>query len=245
MIDVDNKIHRAIVQRANKLQFGKVYEILDGRPFILAGGSLCGDPVHDYDVYPCAARPYTMADVMERVTSLAGKDPTVSLMSITKNAVTVMLREGQTVQFCSYLKPTLKELVDSFDFSHVQVGIWFAGAKEPPVQDNVYYTDAFVAANVTRQTEYTGSEYPTASIVRMLKYYKRGKMTRAAAGRMVMEALAEVVKRGFADYGDFKDQMDAIDLGLSECAGARTLYVACDKAGLVKSESDNQKGNNQ
>ena len=242
MIDVDNKIHRAIVQRANKLQFEKVYEILDGRPFILAGGSLCGDPVHDYDVYPCAASPYTLEDVVERVTSLAGTDPTVSLLSITKNAVTVMLREGQTVQFCSYLKPTLKELVDSFDFSHVQVGIRFAGAKEPPGMSNVYYTDAFVAANVTRQTEYTGSEYPTASIVRMLKYYKRGKMTRAAAGRMLMEALAEVVDRGFTDYNDFKDQMDAIDLGLSGCEGARTLYESMREAGLVKSESDNQKG---
>lgn len=228
---IDVKIREAVVRRANRLNFDKVYKLLENSPFILAGGALSGDPVHDFDVYPDADRPFTMAGVRDS-TRVSG-DPEVSLVSHTRNAVTLLLPAGQFVQFCAYRKPTLQTLVDSFDFSHVQVGVRFRGDGQPPQPQDVYYTDGFVVANMTRQAMYTGSEYPTASIVRTLKYYKRGKMTRSSAARSVLRAMADVVQRGFKDYADFKDQLDAIDLGMPDCWEARLLWAAACEAKLV------------
>ena len=232
MIDAGDTIKCTIVQRAYKLQYDRVYEILGGKPFILAGGALCGDTVHDFDIYPVKTDPYTCADLLR---ALRMKKPVdVSIVAQTKNALTVLLSGGQVVQFCSYSKPSLEELVKSFDFSHIQVGVMFTGNPEPPHADGVYYTDAFVMSNVTRCTEYTGSEYPLGSIVRTLKYYKRGKLPRATAARSIVKMLADVLNRGYAGYADFKDQLDAIDLGLPDCAEANALYSAAKTRGLVK-----------
>jgi len=236
MLDANDTIKRAIVQRANKLQYEKVYELIGGRPFILAGGALCGDKVHDFDIYPSKANPY-IRDEIERKLTDKTKPVGADIVAVTKNALTVLLEGGQTVQFCSYMKQSLTELVKSFDFAHIQVGILFQGDNRPPQIDSVFYTDDFVAANVTRCTHYTGSEYPTSSIIRALKYYKRGKMNRSAAVRSVVHALADMVNRGFADYNDFKDQLDAIDLGLlPECHEAIMLHSAVSKAGLIRNK---------
>lgn len=229
---IDVRIRSAVVRRANRLNFDKVYKLLGNRSFILAGGALSGDPVHDFDVYPDAARPFTVSCV--RDAALAPDEHEVSTVALTRNAVTLLLPAGQTVQFCAYRKPTLQALVDSFDFAHVQVGIRFRGDGQPPQPQDVYYTDEFVLANVTRQSTYTGSEYPTSSIVRALKYYKRGKMTRSSAARSVLRAMSDAIRRGFKDYADFKDQLDAIDLGMPGCEEARLLWdAACDR-NLVK-----------
>ncbi len=212
---IDAKIREAVVRRANRLNFAKVYKLLDNRPFILAGGALSGDTVHDFDVYPDAKRPFTPDDALDAKHAPDNID--VSLVAHTRNAVTLLLPAGQVVQFCAYRRPTLPTLVGSFDFSHVQVGVRFRGDGQPPQPQDVYYTDEFVVANMTRQSTYTHSEYPTSSIVRTLKYYKRGKMARPSAARSVLRAMADVVQRGFKDYADFKDQLDAIDLGMPDC----------------------------
>lgn len=228
---IDVKIREAVVRRAKRLNFNKVYELLENRPFILAGGSLSGDAVHDFDVYPDAERPFTLDDVLD--SRRAANNIEVSLVAHTRNAVTLLLPAGQTVQFCAYRKPSLPALVGSFDFSHVQVGVRFRGDGQPPQPQDVYYTDEFVVANMTRQSTYTHSEYPTSSIVRTLKYYKRGKMARPTAARSVLRAMADVVQRGFKDYADFKDQLDAIDLGMPDCMEARLLWEAACGAKLV------------
>ena len=231
MSELDKKIRAAIVRRAYKLQAKKVYAILDDRPFILAGGALCGDAVHDFDLYPAPDAPYDIAQLVRKLSD--DKSLHASPVCTTKNALTVLLDGGQTVQFCTYCKPSTAQLVQSFDFSHVQVGARFAGHGAMPTADDVFYTDAFVLANVTRSTEYTGSEYPLGSIVRTLKYYKRGKLTRATAARGIIKMLADVLNRGYSSYADFKDQLDAIDLGVPECAEANALYSAAMKRGLV------------
>ena len=33
---------------------------------------------------------------------------------------------GTVLQFCTYKYPTLKELVDTFDFAHIQIGAAFS-----------------------------------------------------------------------------------------------------------------------
>jgi hypothetical protein len=134
------------------------------------------------------------------------------------------------------LKPTLKELVNSFDFAHVQVGVRFGGNGEPPHVDGVYFSDDFVSSNVERGTYYTGSEYPTSSLVRMGKYSSRGKFSKKEYLMSTLKILSDIVNRGFRDYDDFKDQMDAIDLGLSEYAECYNLFESMKEHGLVKSE---------
>lgn len=209
-----------------------MYAILDDRPFLLAGGALCGDAVHDFDLYPDPDTPYDIAQLARKIAESPNLHASVACQ--TKNALTVLLAGGQTVQFCTYCKPSLAQLVQSFDFSHVQVGVRFAGHGAMPTADDVFYTDGFVQANVIRRTEYTGSEYPLGSIVRTLKYYKRGKLPRAMAARAILKMLADVLNRGYSDYADFKDQLDAIDLGIPDCTEANDLYSAAMMRGLVK-----------
>lgn len=234
MIDVNDIIKKAVLQRAMRLQHGRVYSLTGGKPFILAGGALSGDTVHDFDVYPLRTNPFTRAEIEAAITEK--KPAGVSVVSTTKNAITVLLDGGQLVQFCSYFKPSLTALVTSFDYSHVQVGVLFPGNNELPRVDTVFYTDAFVMANVTRCTEYTGSEYPTSSLIRTLKYHKRGKLPKMAAGKTVLRILAGVINRGFSDYADFKDQLDAIDLGLPDCEEACLLWEAVKNANLVRDQ---------
>jgi hypothetical protein len=190
--------------------------------------------VHDYDLYPVQGREYDIARLSRdlQLGEFPVKD--VEWLAKTRNALTVRLPNKQIVQFCRYSKPTLKGLVDSFDFSHIQVGVEFKGEGEPPRTDAVYFTQAFLLSNVTHRTGYTASEYPLGSVIRTMKYWQRGRLTKSGAARAAVKALADILERGYKDYDDFKDQMDAIDLGLPDCAEMRRLYDAARKRDLVR-----------
>jgi hypothetical protein len=173
----------------------------------IAGGCLTGT-VNDIDIFPAGT---SLED------SPFSKLP---LLSQTKNAGT--FKHNPTIQFCKYRKPSLIELVNSFDFAHIQVGAVvritkaYADAEHPAwwTVDSVYYTDDFVEANAGRTTWFTGSEYPLSSLIRLGKYYKREIMPKTAYMCAVIDCMAAITKRGFKDYADFKDQLDAVDLGL-------------------------------
>lgn len=232
MIDIEDKIAKTITNRAYRLDFKTVYKLIGDKPFILAGGSLCGDEVHDFDLYPEYDNPFTVKGIEARITETYAKDAVVVYKS--PNALTVrLLAKNQIVQFCSYKKPSLEELVDSFDFSHIQVGIEFRGNGCAPFYEYVYYTDEFVLANVTRKTAYTGSEYPLSSLVRLFKYHKRGKLNKTETAQAVMKILKDVVDRGYEDYNDFKNQLDAVDLGYPDMEEAWELYKSFAAKGLV------------
>lgn len=230
MIDVDDEIAKTITKRAFKLDFKAVYKLIGDKPFLLAGGALCGDEVHDFDLYPDEedGKPFDLQEVAKAI-----KDPAsgATLLFESKNALTVKLNEkGQVVQFCVYRKPSLEELVKSFDFSHIQVGIRFRGNGCAPYHEHVFYTDAFVVANVTRRTVYTGSEYPMSSLMRLFKYHKRGKLMKREAAQATMKILKDVLERGYENYEDYKKQLDAIDLQYEGMQEAFDLYKAfCDK----------------
>lgn len=230
------KINDIIVRRAYKLKFDNIYSLIDNKPFILAGGSLCGDKVNDFDIYPVSGSEFLVSDIEEKICEDEIFNKTTKLLSKTKNALTLDFN-GQIIQFCNYKKDTLKELVDSFDFAHIKVGIRFQGNGEPPHADGVYFSDDFVLANVGKTTYYTGSEYPTSSLIRTFKYAIRGKFEKREYVKCVITILSDIIKRGVKDYGDFKDQMDAIDLGLSEYQGVYDLYDEMKKRGLVESEN--------
>lgn len=241
MIDVDEEIARTIAKRAFRLDFEKVYDLIDGKPFLLAGGALCGDEVHDFDLYPDVEGPFSIAEVKDAVRA---PDSGASLLFESANALTVKLHDkNQVVQFCTYRKPSLEDLVKSFDFSHIQVGIRFRGNGCFPFHEHVFYTDGFVVANVTRRTAYTGSEYPLSSLMRLLKYHKRGKLTKAEAAQAAFRIMKDVVDRGYESYADYKDQLDAIDLGYPGMQDAFDLYKAFAKRGIVEHvrEDDGEK----
>lgn len=137
-----------------------------------------------------------------------------------KNADTYSVN-GKSVQICSYGAGTLQELVDSFDYAHIKVGAKFTFRKTAEgmgvvniLPENVYVSDDFINSNVLRTTWFTTSKYPLSSLIRARKYAERGLMSKGQYNRAIINCLADVVKRGFASYNDFKDQLDAIDLGL-------------------------------
>jgi hypothetical protein len=173
----------------------------------IAGGCLTGT-VNDIDIFPAGT---------DLESSPFSKLP---LLSQTKNAGT--FKHTPTIQFCKYKKQSITELVNSFDFAHIQVGAVvritksYADAELPTwwYVDSVYYTDAFVEANAGHTTWFTGSDYPLSSLIRLGKYYKRDIMPKSAHMVAVLDCMAAITKRGFKDFADFKDQLDAVDLGL-------------------------------
>ena len=205
-----------------------MYSLIGESPFILAGGAVCGDKVSDFDLYAVKGHEFDLGAI-----ELKAEGLDVETLARTRNALTVELPNRQVVQFCRYCRPSLEELVKSFDFTHIQAGITFPGYGDGPNSGDAYCTEGFIAAALTRSTEYVASEYPFSSIVRAGKYLSRGRLTRVGAAKAVAKALADFLRRGFRDYADFKDQLDAIDLSLEECKEASELYEAVRKRGLV------------
>lgn len=227
-LSLKREVRRAITRRAYKLDYKTVYSLIGESPFILAGGAVCGDKVSDFDLYAVKGHEFDLGAIELKAEGLDAET-----LARTRNALTVELPNRQVVQFCRYCRPSLEELVKSFDFTHIQAGITFPGYGDGPNSGDAYCTEGFIAAALTRSTEYVASEYPFSSIVRVGKYLARGRLTRVGAAKAVAKALADFLRHGFRDYADFKDQLDAIDLSLEECKEASELYKAVRKRGLV------------
>lgn len=232
-LSLKQEVHRAITRRAYKLDYKTVYSLIGDAPFILAGGAVCGDKVSDFDLYEVEGHEFDLEAIELKAEDLKIEGLDVKVLAKTKNALTVELPNRQVVQFCRYHRPSLKELVKSFDFTHIQAGITFPGYGHGPGSGDAYCTEGFIAAALTRSTRYVASEYPFSSIVRAGKYLARGRLTRVGAAKAVAKALADFLRRGFKDYVDFKDQLDAIDLSLEDCAEASELYAAADSRRLI------------
>ena len=180
----------------------KIYDKVGS--FYVAGNSLNEEVPNDFDLYP------VWKNQFDDVRSKIGED---NVVCVTKNAVTAKI-DGHTVQFCNYFKNSLDELLDSFDFAHVQVGARFTKALDGSPISNVDFTPNWLVAKSTGQTFYTHSEYPISSLIRINKYIKRGNYIGKSYIRDVIRILTDILNRGIEDYEDFKDQLDAIDLGL-------------------------------
>lgn len=207
---------------------------------VIAGNSLNTDTPHDIDVYSDGSKKFDLVmlkDMFDQMDS----SYRVSIKSETKNALTVSV-SGQIYQFCTYTKNSLSELVESFDYAHVQIGARVEiGTNDPLYVSDVYCTDKYIASLVTGVSEYTKSEYPLSSMLRSFKYRKYEQLTSRAWKESVVKSLTDVILRGFENYADFKDQLDAIDLGLVKDVNgdlARNLYDACVYRNLVKDPSD-------
>ena len=180
----------------------KIYDAVGS--FYVAGNSLNEEAPNDFDIYPVWKNQFD--DVRNKI----GED---NVVCVTRNAVTANI-DGRTVQFCNYFKPSLEELLKSFDFAHVQVGARFTKALDGSPISKVDFTPDWLVAKSTGQTFYTHSEYPISSLIRINKYIKRGNYVGKSYIRDVVRILTDILNRGIEDYDDFKDQLDAIDLGL-------------------------------
>lgn len=149
----------------------------------------------------------------------------------TVNCVTITTKDDVKVQLCKYNYPTMKQLVESFDFAHVQIAY-------DVFSQEVAYTEQAKNAFTSHTTTFTGSEYPLSSLIRINKYYKRGFIEGRGLIGEVLLIFKAILERGFEDYEDFKDQLNAIDLHFFDTEGgenslAYDLYQVCAEKGLV------------
>lgn len=188
-----NSLKQVLISRAKRcieLSNG----ILEKGTYYIAGSAIASSKIRDIDVFPVKFQPFDI--------------PVEGRIVTTKNAVTI--KNKPPIQFCSYKKNTLRELIKSFDFSHIQAGAHIQGGEVMGVD----YTEEFLYSKASGNSSFVGSEYPLSSLVRLPKYYKRGELSRSALIGSTLTILHHIVERGFKDYEDFKDQLDAVDLGM-------------------------------
>lgn len=178
--------------------------ILDknARVFV-AGGAVCMDTPNDIDVFASA----------KLIVPQAGRVPWDKVIR-TPTATTILLDDA-TVQMCNYPQPTLRDLVETFDFAHVQAGITLTRLKGNFVVEDAFATADCIEARDTGQTWYTGSAFPFSSLVRSLKYAERGWIRgRPSQVATTVAIMSDICTRGVTCYTDFKNQLDAVDLGM-------------------------------
>lgn len=222
--------------RANRVPAWEIAFLLDNHNFRVAGGCFMDDTPNDYDVYPAFGVTFDHKRIRSNLESLGGE-----VLFSSKNALTVKVG-GKVIQFCRYYKTTLAELVDSFDFSHCQVGVEYRaryddkGGYASPKLESMEWTDDWMRYRINGQSTYTGSEYPLSSLIRMNKYVKRGIIKGKSYVVEALKILRDIISRGYVDYPDFKDQLDAVDLLLlepNESNAAWQLFISCMNKGIV------------
>lgn len=195
-IRIEDIIKERASSRADLIK--KFMDELQVNNYIIAGSSL-NKTYNDIDIFPVKGNDWSCFKETNKAI-IIGKTP---------NAVTLRY-EGIKIQLCNYSKNTLEELVKSFDYTHVQVG---AEIKNDLIS-KVFFTEDYIISQFENNSIYKKSEYPLSSLVRLFKYNKRGDLTKGRCINSIIRCLRDIYERGFDDYDDFKDQLDAVDWGL-------------------------------
>lgn len=193
-----NPIWQWIETKALRL-VSDVAEVLPEQ-FYLAGGCF-GKVARDLDIFPCSDE-FSMQ-----------KNDSMKLVCETKNARTYKYK-GVVIQACNYRHDSLKKLLESFDFAHVQIGAGVSVKDKRATVFSTRCTKNYISAKAIGDSWYTGSDYPLSSLVRLGKYHSRGEVSKGKMIQSSIGILADIVERGFRGYDDFKDQLDAVDIGL-------------------------------
>lgn len=210
--------------------------------YFVAGNSCNASAPHDFDIYPWGDK-FDFDGIKSRIESVGGY-----VVIETRNALTVNIN-SKVVQFCNYWKPDLISLIESFDFAHIQIGVavtieWGQDGYDYSSIEYVEYTDNWQRARMLETTWYTGSEYPLSSLLRTVKYFKRGAYANKFEYKKdIINILNNIISRGYKNYQDYKDQLAAIDLLLlepEEKDAAWNLYLTCGERGLVKTFTANE-----
>jgi hypothetical protein len=192
-------LNETITHRINKrIPWKALQELLTVDKVYVAGNCLNRSNPNDIDLFPVLAGDFTIYS-------------SDHVLSKTPNAITV--REDSTIiQLCNYHWNSLKELVDSFDFAHIQIGAKI-NVKNCSVEE-IYCSDNWVLAHQVESTWFTGSAFPLSSLIRANKYIQREEFAGKSYIPSIFDMITAIVTRGFENYKDFKDQLDAVDLGL-------------------------------
>lgn len=190
-----------------RIDLKELYDII-GHCYTIAGGALLVNDPHDYDVYAtCKTEPLDLCTIQTRA-----EERLWTKIGLTRNALTMRTKNGTIVQFCEYEKYDTHSLIESFDFAHCQVGIDVTLRADKPFC-LFHCTSEFMQAMILQKTFFVGSEYPLSSLIRLVKYAKRGLYpARRDYMADMLRILTAIIERGYSDYEDFKDQLDAIDL---------------------------------
>jgi hypothetical protein len=250
---IELNIQRRLSSRANLLFLKLCVSSLSEKIWI-AGNSLNAGECHDIDVF-FPKKGYGLGgycveeidlDELENCIDEYNKEFSekmgkCEILHTSQNAITAEFK-GVKYQFCKYQKETIQELVESFDYAHIQIGcvVDFEedGEENEPKVDEAYYTDAYIEALLTHRTWYVGSDYPLGSLFRAEKYKRYGEMHSGEYKKSVVKALTDLIRRGYKDYQDFKDSIGAIDLLLFDRSTSDCLFhyfEACAERGLVAS----------
>lgn len=200
--------------------------------FRIAGNSLNKElsDISDIDVFVCDPQDYRDICHME-----ISDDTCFKLVSETNNALTFKFDDGTVVQICAYFHDSLQDLVNSFDFAHIQVGAevtfdWyeveelaesvsssFAFQKVKDIAIDTCCTDEYMNAKMVGNSWYVSrpdlkNSYPLSSLFRLMKYIFKDELSGIEKNISLVSIFADILERGFDDYEDFKDQLDSIDL---------------------------------
>lgn len=215
--------------------------------YIIAGNSLNAVKPNDFDIYPDDST-FDFKAIKKRIPSFDN----AYVVYESRNALTINL-DGHVLQFCDYSKHTVAQLIESFDFAHIQIGAVIHICWEPgDLEDgggyknsfiqSIWTTEAYQEAHVVGTTWYTGSDYPLSSLIRCVKYAQRGTYANKHEYKVdVLRILTDIIDRGYINYEDYKDQLSAIDLMLlepDERDAAWELFKVCCSRGLVDSWHD-------
>lgn len=250
---IERTVTRRVEKIANllflKLAVGNISEKI-----WIAGNSLNEGDVHDVDVFfplnghgigEWSEQPIVLDELYQCIAAFNNdfkeKMGEAKVLYESKNATTVEFG-GTKYQFCMYQKDSAQELVESFDFSHIQIAVEIDfeedGEENQPQVSDVVYTDEYVEAKITGQSKYTSTDYPLGSVFRAEKYMRYGQLSRSEYKKSVVKALTDVIRRGYKSYDDFKDSIGAIDLLLFEKDTSNALFnyfTACAGRGMVDS----------
>lgn len=232
---VSDRIRLRMNKRLEK--FYKPIALLLGEDvdYYVAGNSCNSLVPNDYDIYPIEDK-----FDFDEIKTYAEKMK-MPIVSETKNALTIIIN-GKPVQFCSYIKSSLLDLIESFDFAHIQIGMlvhneWDGEYKYSKIKE-IRTTCDWEESQLLNTTWYTCSEYPLSSLLRCVKYAQRGDFAGKSWKVSMMDIVKDIVERGYKDYDDFKDQISAIDLVLldeNESNSAFELFKTFQNKGLVNS----------
>lgn len=245
--DLDTVIQMRAERRVPAWDISRIVGFENG--FYVAGSCLNAEAPHGIDVYLT-----TQVNLQSLLTDEIKK--AYPVISSTRNAITFDVK-GKIVQICAYTKNSLKELVDSFDYAHCQVGVKYeiacydencgeSGGYRTPDVEEVYCGEDWKTAKMIQCTYFTGSEYPLSSMIRMIKYANRGMFNGRSYIIDILKIMTGILERGYKNYDDFKDQLDAIDLALLSdrdgagknrnevSSAAWNLWCSMAKHGLVE-----------
>lgn len=174
--------------------------------FYVAGNSLNRKNPNDIDIY---LKETSFKDVENKILNCKQ----FHIITSTKNAITFSFN-SKVYQVCNYYHPSLDELVESFDFAHIKIGVDVDYTNKILVINRVYVSDDWIKAHLQEDTYFTNTKYPLSSLIRSYKYKERGDFSGNSHIYSVLKILCKIIDRGFENYEDFKDQLDAVDLGL-------------------------------